>query len=586
MTQQTDQILPPTSGPSSPENKFFEQVRNWLAAPVFSEDEEKNRKAAILNTLLLGALASGVIFGLTLPWSTPNGLSAVLFVLAAIAIFGFGLFNLRRGNLNSSVYLTVIVSWLLAAGASAFFGGVSSPVYASFLIIILAVGLLLGHRTAILFTAISILYGLFLLFLENSNALPEFKGNSVNYLLYLSITFVFASFLIFLIGQNILQALKNSEQSRAALQESNQEIKAKSASLETSAVENAHLADRQKLYLDAAAEIARITTTSTNLDQTLGQITNLIAARFSYYHVGIFLTEESGVWTYLHSASSDGGKNMIARNHRLGVGKQGIVGYVTSIGQARISQDIGLDRIHSVTPELPETRSEMALPLKARGEILGALDIQEKASNAFNEQDVAALQILADQIGLAIDNARLYQQAQEKQEEVDRVYGEYSQRAWSETHRQHALAAYRFLDGELIPISDPSVKINSLNKLDIPILVRGNKIGAIEIAKEDPQAQWTREEQELLQTLSDQLGIALDSARLFNETQLRASTEQIIGDINAEIYESLEIGSILRTTVQKLQQSLNLPEVSIKMSSPVSGPQPTSNGNPLDADEN
>ena len=108
--------------------------------------------------------------------------------------------------------------------------------------------------------------------------------------------------------------------------------------------------------------------------------------------------------------------------------------------------------------------------------------------------------------------------------------------------------------------------------MEIPIIVRGSNIGTIEIAKEDFLSEWTEDEEQLLNTLSEQLGIALDSARLFNETQLRASTEKIIGDINADIWESLEINSILRTTVEKLQQSLELPEVSIKLTSPT-GPK-------------
>ena len=104
--------------------------------------------------------------------------------------------------------------------------------------------------------------------------------------------------------------------------------------------------------------------------------------------------------------------------------------------------------------------------------------------------------------------------------------------------------------------------------MEIPIVVRGQQIGMIEMSKEDLQAGWSEDEEQVLNTLSDQLGIALDSARLFNETQLRASTERIIGDINADIWESLEINSILRKTVEKLQQSLELPEVSIKLTSP------------------
>jgi K+-sensing histidine kinase KdpD len=216
---------------------------------------------------------------------------------------------------------------------------------------------------------------------------------------------------------------------------------------------------------------------------------------------------------------------------------------------------------------------------------LGALDIQDDVPNAFSEEDISVLQTIADQIALAIENLRLNQQVQDSLEEVQRVYGDYSQKAWAETHRQKALSAYKFSDGALSPILEEDFIIDSENKIDLPILVRGHQIGTIEISREDPLTEWTEDEEELLTTLSDQLGIALDSARLFNETQLRATTEQIIGNINAEIMESLEINSILRTTVEKIRETLELPEVSIKMTAPPSSQQPSNNGNPQDTDE-
>jgi GAF domain-containing protein len=391
---------------------------------------------------------------------------------------------------------------------------------------------------------------------------------------------------MYLTHQNFLVALKLSDEAQSDFQKKLDQLEAANSELANDAELISKELEQRSKYIEAAAQIAQDTITSSDLESMLDLIVDQIAAKFGFYHVGIFLVDENSQWAVLRSASSEGGRQMVARDHRLGVGKQGIVGFVTGIGQARITQDIGLDRIHSVTPELPETRSEMALPLKVRNEIIGALDIQDSIPDAFQDEDISALEILANQIALAVANFHLTKEAQERLEEVQRVYGEYSQRAWADTHRQKSLAAYRFSDGDLIPLNDSKVNFEAENKLEIPIRVRGNKIGVIEIARESGLDEWSEDEKTLLETLSEQLGIALDSARLFNESQLRATTEKIIGDINSDIWESLEINSILKTTVEKLQQTLSLPEVSIKMTDPGSSQHTSGNGTPIDVDEN
>jgi GAF domain-containing protein len=584
MTQQTDQI--PTAETSAGDQTFLRRLRAWLRPPVFPGDEEKTRQAAMLNTILLAALVGGILYGLTLPWSVTASLAPqITFAAILVIMIGFGMDNLRRGTVRPIAYLVIIMGWLFAAVFTAIYGGVSSPLYPSFVVLIFAAGLLLGFRPAAVVGGLSIIYGVFLYFLESGGVLPALELASFDYLFRFIFIFLVASFLIYLTNQNFLRALRAADEARRESNQAIDELSALEGQLRSESEAISHELERWELYLGAAKQIAMGTTTSSTLEVMLDFVVDSIANQFGYYHVGIFLIDENKQWAVLRSASSEGGRQMITRDHRLGVGRQGIVGYVTSIGQPRITQDIGLDRIHSVTPELPETLSEMALPLEVHDQILGALDIQDKVPNAFSDDDVSALQLLADQIALAIYNFQLETDAKKRLEEVQRVYGEYSQRAWVETHRQKSLTAYRYLDGDLMQISDPQITIDADSKLEIPILVRGNKIGAIEIAKDEPQAEWTTEEQELLQTLSDQLGIALDSARLFNETQLRATTEQIIGDINADIWESLEINSILRTTVQKLQQSLDLPEVAIKMTPPSPAQPQSDNGSPTTPDE-
>jgi len=156
-----------------------------------------------------------------------------------------------------------------------------------------------------------------------------------------------------------------------------------------------------------AAEVARDATAMRDIEQLLDESVKLISERFGFYHVAIFLFDDEKKTAVLRAASSEGGKRMRKRGHRLPIGITGIVGHVTEHGEARIAADVSQDAVYFANPDLPETRSELAIPLKVSGMIIGALDIQSKERKAFSESDLLFLQIIADQLAVAIENARL-----------------------------------------------------------------------------------------------------------------------------------------------------------------------------------
>lgn len=156
-----------------------------------------------------------------------------------------------------------------------------------------------------------------------------------------------------------------------------------------------------------AAEMARDVATSQDVNELMEETLRLISDRFTYYHIGIYLLDDSGRNAVLRAATSEGGKRMLNREHSLGVGRTGIVGFVTEIGEPRVMQSIGDDPHYYANPDLPDTRSELTLPLTVSGTIIGALDIQSRIPNAFSDADILVLQIIADQLAVAIENARL-----------------------------------------------------------------------------------------------------------------------------------------------------------------------------------
>jgi len=180
--------------------------------------------------------------------------------------------------------------------------------------------------------------------------------------------------------------------------------------------------------LQTVADVARNIVSTRQVDSLLTLVTRLVSERFGFYHSGIFLLDERGEYAVLRAASSPGGIRMLERQHKLRVGQVGIVGYVTGTGEPRIATDVGADAVFFNNPDLPETRSEMALPLKLGDLIIGALDVQSVEPDAFSQEDIALFTTLADQVSVAIENANAYEVSQqnlEEMKELDRVKSQF-----------------------------------------------------------------------------------------------------------------------------------------------------------------
>jgi GAF domain-containing protein len=353
--------------------------------------------------------------------------------------------------------------------------------------------------------------------------------------------------------------------------------------------------ERRARYLEATNAIAREAATELDLRELLGSVVRLISEQFGFYHAGIFLLDPVGQWAELQAASSWGGQRMLARKHRLQVGV-GIVGYVVAQGEHRVALDVGEDAVFFDNPDLPETRSEMALPLKARGEIIGALDVQSTEPGAFSPEDVAVLQTLADQLAVAISNARLFRQAQDSLEAERRAYGELSRDAWQELLRGQPELGYLRDDQGVSGVGDrwqPEAEQalrtgktvqggDGATNVAVPIEVHGQVIGVIDAYKPPGSGEWTEEQISLMETLSEQLAVALDSARLYRETQRRSVEDRLVGELTARLRETLDVDTVLQTAVREMGRALGISRIEVRMGrpkgQPETGPQRTGMG--------
>ena len=358
-----------------------------------------------------------------------------------------------------------------------------------------------------------------------------------------------------------------------------QELLTERAVLEERVIERTRALDKRTAQLQAVAEVGKSIASYRNLSELLQRAAQLIHENFGYYHVGVFLLDDRKEFAVLAASNSEGGKRMLEKKHALKVGETGIVGYVAESLRARIALDVGADAVYFNNPDLPDTRSEMALPLVASGRILGILDVQSTEARAFIEEDIATIQILADQLAIAIQNANLFTETEHALEGARASYGQLSREAWGRILRSQTRINYLSTPPATVKIEDDIIE-PAISKaiesgdlilggdgltISVPVKIRGQVIGALRLKKPDIADAWTQDETTLAISLADQLSGALESARLYRESQQRAARESLASDISARISASATRDSIIRETVQELGQALRDTSVTFQL---------------------
>lgn len=376
------------------------------------------------------------------------------------------------------------------------------------------------------------------------------------------------------LNQSIQQAWENGQKQI----EANKELQEERTMLEDRVKERTADLERRAVQLRAAAEVGNAAAASQDLTLLLSSGTHLLSTRFGFYHVGIFLRDDTGQYAVLRAANSEGGERMLKRGHKLEIGQVGIVGYVTESGKARIALDVGKDAVYFDNPDLPHTRSEMALPLKVADRVLGALDIQSTEPQAFKQDDIEVLQVVADQLAVAIENSRLLTESRAAVENVRRAYGEVSLQAWKRKLENNALAFKSNDKNGVVEIRTEHwiaeeqqairegilVKSKNEKTLYVPMLQRGQAIGVIRLMKRD-QSLWSEDEIQLTRTLASQLSDSVETARLYDEAQNRAERERTIAEVSDKISSVYNIDDILRSMTEELGKMFDDSEVVVQL---------------------
>ncbi len=352
--------------------------------------------------------------------------------------------------------------------------------------------------------------------------------------------------------------------------------------------------EHRSLELETIAEVARDLTTVRDLDTLLNLAAYLIQERFNYYHVGIFLINDRGEYAILRAASGVAARALLEQRYKLKVGEGGTVGYVANSGIPRIDLEVGIDTVHPHNPLLPETRSEMALPLRSSNITIGVLDIQAIMPSAFSQESIKTLQLLTDQISSAIENAQLVKKVEDSLAELNKAYQSQTRQAWQKNIQEHGQASLEYDGLQIKPVTHKlpvgilqqletgkavvlegndltRAERRSQNTLVVPLMVLNQMIGILGIEKEKPNYTWTEEEITMVEAAASRAALALENARLLQDAQRQAAKEQTIVDISAKIGSLVNIDNIIQTTIQELSRTMPDTDVAIQFGTPLKG---------------
>jgi GAF domain-containing protein len=324
---------------------------------------------------------------------------------------------------------------------------------------------------------------------------------------------------------------------------------------------------------EALAQVTQAITSIRNLGELLPRIASVISERFGFYHVGVFLLDDANEYAILSATNSEGGRRMLERNHRLRVGEQGIVGNVTQTGIPRVAMDVGDDAVFFDNPELPETHSEMALPLRTGSQIIGALDVQSTERGAFTDEDIQMLGLLANQVSLAIENARLFEETRRALAESEAVGRKIIRDAWKKLPSEQRLLGFRSTPTGSVPLNKPfdlpesdsnKTKIGQTEttQIAVPIELRGEKIGSL-IVQSPTAADIDQDQLDLIKAVAERVAISAENARLFDETTRRAERERTVAEITGKIRSVNDPQAMIRIAIEELRSALGATRVEI-----------------------
>jgi len=304
--------------------------------------------------------------------------------------------------------------------------------------------------------------------------------------------------------------------------------------------------------LAASNEVGRVAATSLDPEKLLAKIIPLFHEQFGYYFAAIYILDPSGRWAELREATGEAGRVLKQNRHRLDVSGKNMVGAAIRERVPRIAQNASEEKQRFENPLLPYTRSEVALPLMVGERVLGALNVQSTRESDFGPQVIETMKNMAGQVAITLENARLFQEAQQIIKEMRAVQQQYLLEGWSGFSKENQGMEYRIGDE---PAEDSK-------RLEVPISLRDQTLGQIVL---EGNEEWTPDQQSLVDAIATQAAIALENARLVSESRQIALRERMAAEINSKIWSSATIDGVLQTVIKELGRRLDASSATVEL---------------------
>jgi GAF domain-containing protein len=532
-----------------------------------SVDPELAHRQYLLNIILLGLAAPGLLFGLVMLVLWLMGLAPPAGAISGLGVqpFYFLAYWLgRRGRVTLAAFIPTTVVFLVMVG-SFFQVGLGHVSTVGLAMVVVTAGILMGAGAAGLFMVLSVAAYLAAGWAQMQGliptALPAIETVAIDAVglgLGLAVLVLFE----WVSAREIRKALQTERRSASLAATQSRE-------LETLVRERTRSLERRALQLQTAADIARLATEEVELEDLLRRAVHLIQDRFGMYYVAIFLLDETGTWANLAAGTGQAGQRLLARSHRLAVGSASLVGWVTANLQPRLSQDVEEDPYHFRNPLLPETRSEITVPLRVGDRLLGALDIQSKEAGAFHEEEIPAYEALADELAFAIEKARAMRNLQRELMRFESTYREQARQSWvrfarileeARVHISSPLApaqeqATFETRSEATRLAETAISEDG-REVTVPISMRGQVVATMSARRSAAEDPWSEEDIALLEAIASQTALALESARQYAEEHRRVAELEVINRISQAVSQHLQLDSLYRVVHNQVNQVL------------------------------
>lgn len=340
---------------------------------------------------------------------------------------------------------------------------------------------------------------------------------------------------------------------------------------------------RRARDLDASTAVGEVISATADVPALGQRVVDLLRERFGLYYVGLFLLDDAGQWLVLHAGAGDPSASMLAKDYRVSLG-QWVVGRCITENRTYLARDTDADSaLWFDRSQLLYTRAAIALPLRSRGQVFGAIEAHGYQIDSFDSESAIVLQTIADQVAVAIDGLRLFAERQEAMESLRRAYGEATREAWQSLLAGRAAGSegYQAETRRVVPLPaadpatwrpavrrawtegrvvlDESAAGNVEPSLALPIRLRDEVIGVVDVSKRGDAGAWKPDEIAQLEQLVGQLGLTLEISRFYQESQRAAAREQLLREVSERVRVAVDVDSVMRIAAQEIGDVLKRP---------------------------